>query len=144
MKQRGSQFTESGIVGLEGLHPALGGTRVPTVITGRVARHVMEQADIIQHHAEAPHIASGGHIGQEPDRGYPDDVLYTSQSHLHVPTLNRYARGDIPEFDSDYDYDDEPGTSDVPYEPETYQHQGKTWVAEGHHRIIAQRLGRGY
>jgi hypothetical protein len=30
----------------------------------------------------------------------------------------------------------------VPYEPETYEHGGKTWLAEGHHRTVAHRLAR--
>jgi hypothetical protein len=136
MKKRGEQF-----LNLEGLHPSLRGTQVPEVITGAVARHVMHQADIVQTKADAPHIAQSW-WGVEMGRGHPYGTVHTSQAHLHVPTLSRYAAGDIPEFDPDYDYDDEPGTSDVRYEPETYEHGGKTWIAEGHHRIVADRLRR--
>jgi hypothetical protein len=127
----------SGIQFLKGLHPSLGGTKVPEVITGRVARHVFERADIVQSKADAPHIA-GATEGYGEGRGYPWGTAHTSQGHLHVPTLNRYARGDIPEYDEDYASDE--GESDVPYEPETYEYGGKTWIAEGHHRIVADRL----
>ena len=140
MRRKGTQFTEAGVVGLEGLHPSLRGTQVPEVITGRVARHVMERADIVQVKSLTPQDV--GVYDDETERGYPWDTVHTRQSHLHVPTLNRYAAGDIPEFDSDYDYDDEPGTSDVPYTPQTYNYADKTWIAEGHHRIVADRLRR--
>lgn len=134
MKKRGEQF-----LNLEGLHPSLRGTQVPEVITGAVARHVMHQADIVQTKADAPHIANSW-WGVEMDRGQPYSTVHTSQSHLHVPTLNRYAAGDVPKMDPDY-IDEETGESYMPYEPETYEHQGKTWVSEGHHRIVAERLG---
>lgn len=142
MRQRGTQFAPGGLSNLAGVHPSLRGNAVPEVITGRVARHVMERADVVQTKAESPHIATEGAVaGYGQDRGYPSDTVHTSQKHLHVPTLNRYAAGDIPEGDPDY-ADEETGESYMPYHPETYEHGGKTWVAEGHHRIVATRLAR--
>ena len=46
-------------------------------------------------------------------------------------------------MDPDYDID-ESGGPNVPYEPETSHHGGKEWLAEGHHRTIARRLGANY
>jgi hypothetical protein len=136
-----------------GLHPSLGGKNVPEVIHGRTVRHVMAQADIHltglvrggvrvgkwQEHVDAPHVA-GVTEGYGESRGYPRGEVWTSQSHLHVPTLKRYMQGDVPKLDPDYDIDESPGPH-IPYEPETYHHGGKQWVAEGHHRIVAKRLG---
>lgn len=139
MKKPGEQFLEGGLA-LGDLHPALGGNRVPEVVTGPVVRHIFKRADIVHTRAEAPHLV-GTANDQERDRGQPSGELRTSQSHLHTPTLNRYARGDVPEWDNDY-IDEETGESYMPYEPETYQHQGKTWIEEGHHRIVADRLGQ--
>jgi hypothetical protein len=130
---------------LEGLHPSLGGSEVPDVIQGRVAKHVFAQAGVRQTkrigttggHAElvdAPHIAGTaegyGKYGYRPHH----EELWTSQAHLHMPTLQRYASGDIPTHDAE--------EWDPHYEPETYHHGGKTWLAEGHHRTVASRLAR--
>jgi hypothetical protein len=135
-----------------GLHPSLGGENVPDVIHGRAATHVMTQAGIRQtprtggkvheyfEHVDAPHIA-GVAQGYGEKRGYPHGEVWTSQSHLHVPTIKRYMQGDIPKLDPDYDIDESEGPH-VPYEPETYHYGGKQWIAEGHHRIVAKRLGR--
>jgi hypothetical protein len=134
-----------------GLHPSLGGTKVPDVIHGRTAQHVMNQADIRQtrrapgqmlamskrqhvEHVDAPHIA-GVTQGYGESRGYPYGEVWTSQAHLHVPTLKHYMQHGPPENDPDYG-DEDP----IPYEPETYHHGGKQWIAEGHHRIVANRL----
>ena len=133
------------------LHPALGGTRVNAVAYRGVAKHIMQRANIRQtpplpqepgdppewegHYLEeAPHVLHGYH--DEPQPGYRPhhEELWTSQSHLHMPTLAKYARGDIPEHDPDY------GEEHVPYQPETYEHEGKRWIYEGHHRTIATRL----
>ena len=135
---------------LEGLHPSLGGSEVPDVIRGRVAKHVFAQAGVRQTKkvgttygghdelVDAPHIAYGhyGHDVAPTDYGYrpSHEELWTSQSHLHMPTLQRYASGDIPtEQGEEWDPD---------YEPETYHHGGKQWIAEGHHRTVASRLAR--
>jgi hypothetical protein len=125
-----------------GVHPSLGGSRVPDVIEGRVAKHVMARADVrqTQEDVDAPHIV-GVTQGYGQNRGYPRGEVWTSQSHLHVPTLKRYAQGDVPKLDPDYDIDEHEGPH-VPYEPETYHHGGKEWIAEGHHRTVASRLAR--
>jgi hypothetical protein len=133
-----------------GLHPSLGG-KTPKLAEGRVATHIMAQADIRQtpnlreptrfsSRVDAPHIA-GVTQGYGESRGYPHGEVWTSQSHLHLPTLRRYAQGDVPKLDPDYDIDESEGPH-IPYEPETYHHGGKEWVAEGHHRIVASRLTR--
>lgn len=136
-----------------GLHPSLGGEGAPDVVRGRAATHIMAQADIRQtpltggktyggheERVDAPHIA-GVAEGYGQERGYPRGEVWTSQTHLHLPTLARYAQGDIPKLDPDYDID-ESGGPNVPYEPETYHHGGKEWLAEGHHRTVATRLAR--
>lgn len=136
-----------------GLHPSLGGSEAPDVVRGRVAKHIMHQANIRQtpptgqktygghvEHVDAPHIA-GVAQGYGESRGYPHGEVWTSQSHLHLPTLARYAQGDVPKLDPDYDIDESAGPH-VPYEPETYHHGGKEWIAEGHHRTVASRLAR--
>lgn len=125
-----------------GLHPSLGGSKASEVIKGRVARHVMHQADVHQtkRGVDAPHIV-GVTQGYGESRGYPQGRVMTSQRHLHVPTLKRYAQGDVPKLDPDYDIDESEGPH-IPYEPETYHHGGEEWVAEGHHRIVASRLAR--
>lgn len=138
-----------------GLHPSLGGSQVPEVVHGRTARHIMNMAGIRQtkvagtvrgamgrrdFHVDAPHIA-GVTEGYGESRGYPRGEVWTSQSHLHVPTLKRYAQGDVPKLDPDYDIDESSGPH-IPYEPETYHHGGKEWLAEGHHRTVASRLTR--
>jgi len=136
-----------------GVHPSIGGEEAPDVVRGRVAKHIFAQANIrqtgphpqagepYQHPlVDAPHIAGAaegyGNYGYRPEH----EELWTSQAHLHVPTLLRYAQGDIErpqheEFDEDEEID--PG-----YEPETYHHGGKQWIAEGHHRTVADRLPR--
>jgi hypothetical protein len=123
-----------------GLHPSLGGSKVPDVIEGRVAKHVMHRADVHQtrEDVDAPHIV-GVTQGYGESRGYPSGSVMTSQRHLHVPTLKRYAQGHVPELDPDYDIDEHEGPH-VPYEPETYHHGGQEWIAEGHHRTVASRL----
>jgi hypothetical protein len=117
-----------------GLHPSLGGKKTPDVIEGRVARHVMHQADVVQtkRGVDAPHIALSGYQESESEYGYPHGTVMTSQRHLHVPTLARYAQGDIPTHDVE--------EWDPHYEPETYHHGGTQWLAEGHHRTVATRL----
>jgi hypothetical protein len=126
-----------------GLHPSLGGEEVPDVIRGRVATHVMHQADIRQTRAtgttygghtervDAPHIA--GVTEGYGNYGHPHGEVWTSQSHLHVPTLKHHMEHGPPEQDPDY--------PEMSYKPETYEHGGKTWLAEGHHRTVARRLG---
>jgi hypothetical protein len=119
-----------------GLHPSLGGSQVPEVIHGRVARHVMHEADIHQtkRGVDAPHIATSGYAGENREYSYPRGRVMTSQRHLHVPTLKRYAQGDIPERDPDYGWEG--------YVPEHYHHGGSQWLAEGHHRVVTERLAR--
>jgi len=136
---------------LEGLHPSLGGSEVPDVIRGRVARHVMAQANVRmtrptgqktygghEELVDAPHIAGAaegyGNYGYRPAH----EELWTSQSHLHMPTLRRYASGDITKPQEEEWGDD----IDPDYEPETYHHGGRQWIAEGHHRTVASRLAR--
>lgn len=122
-----------------GVHPSLGGSQVPEVITGRTARHVMHQADVIQtkRGVDAPHIATGYDFGETYEQGYPRGRVMTSQRHLHVPTLRRYGQGDIPTHD---EWPDEEGVYSNPYHPETYEHGGTEWLLEGHHRTVASRL----
>jgi hypothetical protein len=126
-----------------GVHPSLGGSRVPEVIQGRAARHVMAQADIRQtgEGVEAPHIAqSWFDYGGSYEQGHPRGEVWTSQRHLHTPTLHRYATEGPPEFDEEYPAEREEDRT--PYEPETYEHGGKEWLLEGHHRTVATRLAR--
>jgi hypothetical protein len=140
-----------------GLHPSLGGSQVPEVITGRVARHVMHQADIRQtkRGVEAPHIATGGYQEGESEYSYPHGTVMTSQRHLHTPTLRRYATEGPPEFDPEREhypeeersvggslYVREPDYSEDRYVPEHYHHGGTQWLAEGHHRTVVHRLAR--
>jgi hypothetical protein len=141
-----------------GLHPSLGGSKVPEVIHGPVARHVMHQADIRQtkRGVDAPHIATGGYQEGESEYSHPRGTVMTSQRHLHVPTLQRYARGDVPEHDPERSYstteehtDPTSGEmfvrevpQDVPYLPEHYHHGGTQWLAEGHHRTVVHRLAK--
>lgn len=66
---------------------------------------------------------------------YPHETLHTSQRHLHLPTLQKYLKGDIPEYDEMYAPDE------VPYNPEVlYDPHGNMWIDEGHHRIVTSRL----
>lgn len=66
----------------------------------------------------------------------PDETLHTAQSHLHLPTLEKYVRGEVPEHDPDFE--DEEG---VPYLPEVLTGaREERWINEGHHRIVAARL----
>jgi hypothetical protein len=134
-----------------GVHPALGGSRVPDILQGRAALHVMHEADIRQTHpkVEAPHIADAGFdVGHTLESGYPRGEVWTSQRHLHTPTLHRYAQGDVPQYDPDefmgsIHGDPEPPEEErTPYEPETYEHGGREWLLEGHHRTVAARLAR--
>jgi hypothetical protein len=140
MSHRALSPQQFNLAQVAGLHPSLGGEKVPDVISGGVARHVMERADIRQtkRGVDAPHIV-GVTQGYGEERGYPHGEVMTSQRHLHIPTIKRYIHGDIPKLDPDYDIDESEGPN-VPYEPETYHYGGKEWVAEGHHRIVAQRL----
>ena len=136
---------------LQGLHPSLGGSEVSDVIRGRVAKHVFAQAGVRQtpltggktyggqpEHVDAPHIAGVvegyGNYGYRPAH----EELWTSQTHLHMPTLRRYASGDI-EKPQEEEWGDD---IDPDYEPQTYHHGGKRWLAEGHHRTVASRLAR--
>lgn len=65
----------------------------------------------------------------------PHETLHTTQSHLHVPTLQKYLKGDIPEHDPLYAPDE------VPYHPEVaYDEHGNPWIEEGHHRLVTSRL----
>ena len=82
-----------------GLHPSLGGEEVPDVIRGRVATHVMHQADIRQtrvtgksygghdERVDAPHITGAADVWELV---IPRGEVWTSQGHLHVPTLKHY------------------------------------------------------
>ena len=141
-----------------GLHPSLGGSQVPAVIKGRVAQHVMHEAGIRQtkRGVEAPHIATGGYQENESSYSYPHGEVMTSQRHLHTPTLHRYATEGPPEHDPDDDsprhtpehhiggeiFVGDPSSEPRPYEPEHYHHGGTQWLAEGHHRVVTDRLAR--
>jgi hypothetical protein len=141
-----------------GLHPSLGGSKVPDVIEGRVARHVMARADIRQtkRGVDAPHIATGGYQESESEWSHPRGTVMSSQRHLHVPTLKRYAAEGPPEFDPDRPRATEEHTStgggiyvrEQPpgehwrYLPEHYHHGGTRWLAEGHHRTVVHRLAK--
>lgn len=141
-----------------GLHPSLGGSQVPEVIQGRTSRHVMAMANVRQtpqskphpldpspdYHkdwlVDAPHLVSGYH--NAPEYGYRPhhEELWTSQDTLHAPTLKKYAQGNIQKPQHE-DFGDD---IDPHYEPETYEHQGKRWLYEGHHRTVATRLAHRY
>jgi hypothetical protein len=118
-----------------GLHPSLGGSQVPEVIKGPVARHVMHEAGIRQtkRGVDAPHIALSGYEEGSRQYSYPHGEVMTSQRHLHVPTLKKYATEGPPEHDPDWSFE-------TPYHPEHYHHGGTQWLAEGHHRVVAKRL----
>jgi hypothetical protein len=139
-------YREPDIFEEAGLHPSLQG-QWPEQAKGRMAQHIMARAGIRQtkRGVDAPHIVDWGSVG-EYERGYPKGEVWTSQRHLHLPTLRHYMRGNVPEYDPDVDYDIKHGHHEGErefYDPETYEHGGKTWLAEGHHRTIARRLGHG-
>lgn len=71
-----------------------------------------------------------------------DETLNTTQDHLHMGTLKRYLRGDIPEMHPDWEPDHEDDfENDVPYDPDVlYTERGDAWIDEGHHRIVTSRL----
>ena len=74
-------------------------------------------------------------MGLDESNVRPHETLHTTQSHLHVPTLQKYLKGDIPEHDPLYEPDE------VPYHPEVaYDEHGNQWIQEGHHRLVASRL----
>lgn len=66
-----------------------------------------------------------------------DEPLNTTQKRLHMGTLKRYLKGDVPEFDTiSFAPEDE-----VPYNPDIlYTDRGDRWIDEGHHRIVTSRL----
>ena len=64
-----------------------------------------------------------------------DEPLNTTQKHLHMKTLKRYLKGDVPEFDPAFEGEE------VPYNPDIlYTDRGDLWIDEGHHRIVTSRL----
>lgn len=83
--------------------------------------------------------------GKGEDSGYrdADEVLHTSQGFLDARAVQKYMRGEVPEFDPDFDTEE--GGSDVPYLPEIVSTEaGTPWINEGHHRLVSSRLlGRG-
>lgn len=73
--------------------------------------------------------------------------LYTNQQHLHVPTLRKYAQNphsweDTPAEDRHTESPFLPESDDDEYRPFVYEDgaDGRQWVEEGHHRIMAARL----
>ena len=71
-----------------------------------------------------------------------DEPLHTTQDYLHMGTLKRYLKGDIPEFHPDWEPDHEDDfENDVPYHPDVLEtHNNRRWIDEGHHRIVTSRL----
>lgn len=136
MKKKGEQFLQGGL-GLNDLHPALGGTKVPEYIDGPVAQHIMDRAGIEfsrnspEHGGRWEGNRLGTGVSRMPDA---DEPLVTDQPSLHAPSLQAYAAGEIPNSEESADRDPLP---EVWHDKTT----DKVWVNDGHHRIIADRLG---
>lgn len=90
-------------------------------------------------HDSSPH-QHGFHAEPDFDTEYhaPDDELHTGQAHLYRPALEHYIKH--PYEHSDDLLDTENGEDK---RAQTYTHQDKTWIAEGHHRILADRMTHG-
>lgn len=107
-------------------------------IAGEHARSLFRQANIRQWHADAPHLGrSEGYIDYNDvdwrtGKPYmmeidPEDVLHTSQRHLHGPTLVSMLTHGVRR------HQDHP--------VQTYESaRGDTWIEEGHHRLVTRRL----
>lgn len=65
-----------------------------------------------------------------------EERLYTRQAHFHLPTLRKYAENPHA-WESETDED-----TGAPYLPEIYDDDvtNRTWIDEGHHRIMAARI----
>ena len=110
------------------------------VITGDEARTVFRAANVRQWTSmeDQPTIYESG-VGMYDGWREPDEVLHTAQKHLHTPTLQKYMRGEVPEYDPDYA--DDSGVSEVEYYPEVMTtRRGTPFIGEGHHRFVASRL----
>jgi hypothetical protein len=112
----------------------------PDMIGGDAVRQLMADHHITQH-KYAPHIHGGVPVHQEyslTDHP-PHEELHTSQTHLWKPALEKYIK-EGHEHLMDPDHANEDRESDMPYHPQTYDHNGRTWIDEGHHRILARRM----
>jgi hypothetical protein len=64
----------------------------------------------------------------------PDEPLHTSQQYLHRPTLEHYIQFPYTYEWSHYDPCSHDGRVHV------FTHQGETWLSQGHHRVLADRM----
>lgn len=114
------------------------------VIAGADARTVFRATNIRQWPMKLSQTQMRNYVsGVGIDEGWRDysEVLHTSQTHLHAPTLQKYIRGEAPEMDPDFMDDDVYGESTVRYLPDiATTDRGNPFITEGHHRIVAARL----
>ncbi len=143
-RKLGPQFVEGGL-GLEDIHPSLShGNRVKQNLTGEVAKHIMERAGISQvepmdmrprlEETEGP-VMRTEHRREMPAR---DEPLNSTQKGLSGQVLKAYGMGMAPESHP---------ISGGKYVPELvtdHYDSGReaTWLLDGHHRIISNRLGK--
>lgn len=98
-----------------------------------------KKAGFVFHEDEfaAPHIIGEveGYHYVEPHEMVPlphDVPLHTTQKSVEKPGVRRYV---------DEGYDPTEYHEDEGYNaPQVYKHENKVWVAEGHHRLMADRL----
>jgi hypothetical protein len=105
------------------------------LIKGDDARTVFRAANIRSWPMEDSPVGSGRAYGIESEGGVTsDEVLHTSQGHLHGPTIRKYMQdGGVPEED--------PHNEGRKYLPEVLTSaRGHKWIDEGHHRLVASRL----
>jgi len=86
---------------------------------------------------EAPHLTGevDGYGQQHPDEMWdmPSDVqLHTSQESVDTGTLKHFREqpNDPNNYVEAEGYD----------APQVYHHDGKYWISEGHHRVLASRM----
>lgn len=114
------------------------------VVSGTPARRFMRSLNVrpVGRIDAAPGEHNGvewdyDHFGSRPGSTVgSEERLYTRQSHLHMPTLMKYAAEPHA-----WEYTVDPDTG-LAYLPQVYSDDvtGRQWVDEGHHRILAARL----
>jgi hypothetical protein len=98
---------------------------------------IAKKHGFVFHKEDAPHIIGEveGYTYQQPHEMTTlstDVPLHTSQTSFGKWGLAHYAKTG---------YDPEEWSDDDGHNaPQVYQYQGKIWVAEGHHRLLADRL----
>lgn len=109
------------------------------VIKGQQAKDVMRAANIRQWPLVEHATSQREGWTESEDVVYPHETLHTTQDYLHAPTLRKYMEEGPPEHDPEY------GDEERPYLPEIVRtERGTPWIDEGHHRLVASRLGGEY